>query len=214
MAYKNNLAIVNSECVAEIKKKSMIWINEKFLDADLTYTKPGSASNLYFGRKPSEQSINIKLGRHGEYFTKIAVETNNNFELLMCGIQTINDKKKDVDLIFKHEIKKTIYYRELKGNMQLDTEKLPATISKCNEIENSLKTTYSDYKIDCGILNWTVYNRKGLSAGLSNIKRFETAGIKVDHMEDFLNIIDINWNEEDYYSHFREIGNKITIKFE
>lgn len=33
-------------------------------------------------------------------------------------------------------------------------------------------------------------------------------------MEDFLNIINICWEEEDYYSYFREIGTKIKIKFE
>ena len=33
-------------------------------------------------------------------------------------------------------------------------------------------------------------------------------------MQDFLNIIDIEWNEDDYYLYFREIGTKIRIKFE
>ena len=50
--------------------------------------------------------------------------------------------------------------KQIKGNIELDTEKLPATISKCKEIEQSLKEKYEDYKIDCGILNWSVYNRK------------------------------------------------------
>jgi len=30
-------------------------------------------------------------------------------------------------------------------------------------------------------------------------------------MEDFLNIINIYWNENDFYSYFREIGTKIKI---
>lgn len=123
-------------------------------------------------------------------------------------------KKKDVDLIFKDEINKIIYYRELKGNIELDTEKLPATMTKCKEIENSLKATYLDYIIDCGILNWCVYNRKILTTGISNIKTFENGGIKIDHMEDFLNIINVYWNEDDYYSYFREIGTKIRVRFE
>jgi hypothetical protein len=77
-----------------------------------------------------------------------------------------------------------------------------------------LQSTYSDYSINCGILNWSVYNRKILTAGISNIKKFETKGIKIDHMEDFLNIINIVWVEEDYYQYFREIGYKIKLKFE
>jgi hypothetical protein len=121
-------------------------------------------------------------------------------------------EKKDVDLIFKDESKKIIYYRELKGNIELDTEKLPATISKCKEIENSLKSTYLDYTINCGILNWSVYNRKILTAGLSNIKTFEKGGIKIDHMEDFLNIINVSWDENDFKLYFREIGNKTKLE--
>jgi hypothetical protein len=202
----------NNDCIENIKKIGIIWVN-KVLEGDLTFTKPGSISHLLYGEKPSEQSINIKLGRFGEFLSKELIKNNHNLELLHCGVQKINNKKKDVDLIFKDKINKIIYYRELKGNIELDTEKLPATITKCKEIENSLETTYLDYTINCGILNWSVYNRKILTAGLSNIKTFENGGIKIDHMEDFLNIINVFWNEDDYYSYFKEIGSKIRLKF-
>ena len=207
------LVIENDDCIANIKQIGIIWV-DKALEGELTFTKPGSISHLLYGEKPSDQSINIKLGRLGEYLWKELIKTNHNLELLICGIQKINNKKKDVDLIFKDEINKIIYYRELKGNIELDTEKLPATISKCKEIESSLKSTHLDYSINCGILNWSVYNRKILTAGISNIKTFENGGIKIDHMEDFLNIINVVWNEDDYYLYFREIGNKIRIRFE
>jgi hypothetical protein len=208
----NLLKALNDNCLAEIKQKCIIWV-EKMLEGELTYTKPGSISYLLYGQKPSEQSINIKLGRLGEFMSKEFIRANPNLQLLDCGVQKIGDKKKDVDLIFKDESKKIIYYRELKGNIELDTEKLPATIAKCKEIEHSLKTTYLDYNIDCGILNWSVYNRKILTAGLSNIKTFENGGIKINHMEEFLNIINITWDEDDFNLYFREIGNKIIIKF-
>jgi hypothetical protein len=198
------LVIENDDCVANIKQKGKNWL-DKALEGELTLTKPGSISYLLYGEK---------LGRLGEFLSKELIKTNDNLVLLNCGIQKINNKKKDVDLIFKDEFNKIIYYRELKGNIELDTEKLPATITKCKEIENSLKTTYLDYTIDCGILNWSVYNRKILIAGLSNIKTFENGGIKIDHMEDFLNIINVYWNEDDYYSYFREIGSKIRLRFE
>jgi hypothetical protein len=203
--------IKNDNCILEIKQKCIIWV-EKMLEGDLTYTKPGSISYLLYGEKPSEQSINIKIGRLGEFMSKELIRSNPNLQLLDCGVQKIGDKKKDVDLIFKDESKKIIYYRELKGNIELDTEKLPATISKCKEIENSLKTTYLEYTINCGILNWSVYNRKILTAGLSNIKTFEKGGIKIDHMEDFLNIINLSWDEDDFNLYFREIGNKTKLE--
>lgn len=198
-------------CISEIKQKGIRWIN-KILEGGLTYTKAGSISFLLYGKIPSDQSINIKLGRFGEFLAKELINCNPNLELLNCGVQKINDKKKDVDLIFKDEYLKIIYYRELKGNIELDTEKLPATINKCREIENALKITYHNYKIDCGILNWSVYDRKILSAGLSNIKTFENHGIKINHMQDFLQIINIKWSEDDYYSYFRELGIKIKMR--
>jgi hypothetical protein len=199
----------NNECIIEIKRKIDNWINN-LIAGQPTRTKPGSLSYLLYGEKPSEQSINIKIGRLGEYFAKELIKSNPLLELLVCGVQTIGNKKKDVDLIFKNDVAKIIYYRELKGNIELDTEKIPATIYKCKEIESSLKITYPDYTIDCGILNWSVYNRQILTAGLSNIKSFENGGIKIDHMEGFLQIVNIVWNEDDYYLYFREIGSKIT----
>jgi len=99
--------------ISELKVKGIEWI-EKILLKDLTCTKPGSISHLLYGEKPSEQSINIKLGRFGEFLTKELIKSNDIFELLDCGVQMINNKLKDVDLVFIDKIKKVIYYRELK----------------------------------------------------------------------------------------------------
>jgi hypothetical protein len=206
-------SIQNEECIDEIKNKCTNWVN-KILEKELTYTKPGSISYLLYGEKPSEQSINIKIGRLGEFMVKELIKTNRNLELLACGIQQINNKKKDVDLIFKDENRNVIYYRELKGNIELDTEKLPATVSKCKEIRQDLRDKYPDYTINYGILNWSVYNRTRLTAGLSNIKTFENNDIIIEHMEDFLEIINVFWNEEDYYVYFRELGSKIRSLFD
>ncbi len=76
-------------------------------------------------------------------------------------------------------------------------------------MKKSLKEKYIKYKIDSGILNWSIYNRKILKVGLSNIRIFENKGIKINHMEDFLNIIDIKWDEDDYYLYFKNIGKLI-----
>jgi len=198
--------------LSNVKQKGILFV-ERIMEKNITLTKPGSISHLLYGEKPSEQSIHIKLGKLGEYLTKEFIQSKPNLELLECGIQKIKDKNKDVDLLFKDENKKIIVYRELKGNIELDTEKLPATIKKCKEIEEELTTKFKDYKIDCGLLNWSVYDRKILTAGLSNIKAFENGGIKIDHMSDFLSIINMEWEEEDFYSYFREIGRKIRERF-
>jgi hypothetical protein len=43
---------------------------------------------------------------------------------------------------------------------------------------------------------------------------FEKAGIKIDHMEDFLALINISWSQDDYYGYFRTLGDIITRKFD
>lgn len=189
--------------INKVKENGILWVKE-MLKSKITYTKPGAISHLLYGSKPSEQSINIKMGRFGEYISKELIKLNGNLELLNCGIRKINDKRKDVDLIFKNEETKIIYYRELKGNIELDTEKLPATVNKCKEIENSLKSDYKDYDVNCGILNWSVYDRKTLSAGVSNIRTFENNNVMIDHMGDYLKLINVVWEEDDFYSYFRE----------
>jgi hypothetical protein len=203
------LPIMIENDIRDIKQMGMEWV-ENMLKSDITYTKAGSLKFLLHGRKPSEQSISIKMGRFGEFLTKEMIQRKDNLELLICGVQQINNKKKDVDLIFKDETNKIIYYRELKANIELDTEKIPATVDKCKEIKSSLQMKYQDYFIDCAVLNWSVYNRSILTAGLSNIRSFETSGIKIEHMEDFLKIVNIEWSEEDYYAYFREIGRMIV----
>ena len=200
-----------SATLAAIKHKGKLWVDNMMLK-NLTHTKAGSISHLLYGEKPSEQSVNIKFGRFGEFIAKEMIKSNDNLELLECGVRLINNKMKDVDLIFMDKTTKTIYYRELKGNIELDTEKLPATIAKCNEIAAFLKTKYGGdaATIDYAILNWSIYDRRVLTCGLSNIKAFEKSGVKIEHFGEFSNIAGIDWCEEDFYAYFREIGEHIT----
>jgi hypothetical protein len=65
----NKQLLTNDDCIAEIKQKGIIWVN-KMLECNLTYTKYGSISYLLYGSRPSEQSINIKIGRLGEFLSK------------------------------------------------------------------------------------------------------------------------------------------------
>ena len=77
MTNKIKIIIENDECINEIKQKCILWVNNIFKDK-ITYTKPGSITHLLYGEKPSEQSINIKLGRLGEFMSKELIKTNNN----------------------------------------------------------------------------------------------------------------------------------------
>jgi hypothetical protein len=179
-------------------------------DKEMTRTQPGSIKYLMFGSEPSEQSLSIKMGKVGEEMIKKIITDIDDLELLTCGVQCIDPntgKNKDLDLIWINKTTKTIYYREVKGNIELDTEKLPATIDKIDEIINThISPNYPDYTIDIGVFNWSIYNRNPLKKGLTHIKKCEDKDIKVEHPEDLFKLLNFNWDEENYYKFFRKVG--------
>ena len=197
-----------------IVKRSVNNCVNKIIKDGVTMTEPGSLKYLLWGSQASQQSVSIKMGKVGEEMFKEMIKISPNIELIKCGVQNVGNKKKDIDLAWKDNNKKIIYIRECKGNLELDTEKLPATFEKVKEdIVPFLEDKYPDYKIDCGILNWSVYSRKILNKTLSHINCCEENGVKVDHIEDFLKNINFEWSEEDYYNYFKSIGKKINNMF-
>ena len=110
--------------ISELKQKGIAW-TEKVLCGAITQTKPGSITYLLYGAKPSQQSINIKLGRLGEFLSKELIMNNPNLELLTCGIQTINEKNKDVDLLFKDETYKIWVDSKIQGHSRKPRILLP-----------------------------------------------------------------------------------------
>ena len=197
-----------------IKAFGREWV-KNLLSEPTTRTKPGSIAYLLNGDKPSEQSICIKFGHFGEALTKEMIKINPDLELLQCGIQIVNDKtkrKQDIDLIWRDIINKKIYVRELKGNIELDTEKLPATFKKITDsLMPFVKEKYPEYEVNAGILNWSVYDRTELSNGLSQIKQCELNGVSVDHFGDFCKLINFDWPNDDYRGYMRELGRMVMI---
>ena len=182
----------------------------KIANQGITMTRPGSIKYLMYGSTPSAQSISIKMGTFGEKMMKLIISNSPHLELLPCGHHCIDEKtnkKKDVDLVWKDEEKKIIYYREMKGNVKMDTEKIPATIDKIKNLKNYLQQKYSDYEIDFGLLAWSTYTRGCLiKNGIAEIKKFEKSGIKVEHMKEMMELLSFEWSEEQYHNFFRIVG--------
>lgn len=174
----------------------------------ITQTKPGSVKYLLYGPEKSRQSISIKMGKIiGECFTKLLIE-ESDFEIQECGILKLNDteKKKDFDMIWIDKKNNILYYRECKGNMDLDTEKLPATIEKVKTLSLDLEKKYPGFKINMGILNWSIYERTDGIVGSNSIKLCEKKNIRVDHFKDFLDILMYEMSKDDFYKYFRKLG--------
>ena len=99
----------------------------------------------------------------------------------------------------------------MKANIDLDTEKLPATIVKCNKIQDYLKNKYTDDDIICGIFNWSIYTRDDIFNDNKLKKKIENIenDIQVIHYLDFLNLIEVKWNKNDFENYFLELGSLI-----
>ena len=163
---------------------------EMIVSEGLTERKPGSLVHLLFGNTPSPQSTSIKFGKVGETLAKKMVDLAEDPQLLGCGCRDIGGGvTKDFDLLYTGS--DTIFYRELKGNLELDTEKLPAMITKINkDILPYLTREYPGKTIDIGVLYWSVYERSDLGSHCAtHIRKCEEKGIKVDHMSDFMETI-------------------------
>ena len=180
----------------------------KFSQSITTGTKPGSVKYLLYGHETSRQSISIKMGKIiGEELPKLLI-SNSELQLQECGILKLQNCniKKDFDLIWVDEVNKVVYYRESKGNMELDTEKLPATIDKVIQLEKELVEKYPDYTVNAGILNWSIYEREDADGGLTQIKKCEEKKVKIDHFKDFLQLLNFYWPKDEFTSYFRKLG--------
>ena len=110
---------------------------------------------------------------------------------------------KDDVIIFEDVSNRIIYYREFKTTIELDDEELEEFTTNLDNIKQSLTSTYQCYNIDCGILNWCVYNERILET---------IPNVKMDFMEDFMDSVGEFWDENDYYEYFREIGTILKSK--
>lgn len=67
--------------------------------------------------------------------------------------------EKEKDHLFCDASTKTIFYAELKGNLNLDTEKARATGQKCIHIMDQLRETYPDHKVHMFLVGTRYYSK-------------------------------------------------------
>ena len=172
-------------------------------------TQTGSLKHFLWGSEKSEQSTVIKFGRVFEKMIQEQIATTPKFKLGLNGVQSITGqtKKKDIDLLFIDDATKTIFYRELKANIDLDTEKLPATTDKISVIETHLAKKYPGFSINSGILCMTVYSKSLLPTRLERkVKSYSNAGVTVEFAKEIFTILDLDISEQEYKSFGLEVG--------
>ena len=173
-------------------------------DEGLSTASPGSGVYLLFGGIPSTQSLNIKFGRAFEEFFEAAVRLgDNSFSVMKSGVWP--EINKDLDLIFRDDVTQTIYYRELKLNLNLDTEKIVSTYEKVNYITDFLAKKYSAHTIDSAVLTWGTFNLEDITAQ-SKLKKAREYNVRVEDPRSFFDLVNIPMNRMKYDEFFRSIG--------
>jgi hypothetical protein len=174
-----------------------------------TESLPGALPYLLFGEgKVSTQSLYIKVGRNFEKWFKFIVE-DAGMILLPDGVvkNVIGGKSKDIDLLFKDEVEKVIHYREMKSNLELDTEKLPATYEKIQMITKYVEKQYSGYKVDSSLLHWSAYEPSILPTKYkTHTKKCNKRNVKVSYPIDLFDTLSVDISDTEYYNLFRELG--------
>ena len=102
--------------------------------------------------------------------------------------------------------------------MELDTGKIRDTLKTIkDELQPFVQNEYPNYKIDSGVLNWSVYERNIIiehnNKSIPRIKECEKNGIKVEHVSDFLKTINFKWEKDDFYNYFKELGKQVDKMF-
>ena len=179
--------------------------------SETTMSEPGGLVHWLHGRRPSFHSLYIKVGRNFEEWFKVVAED--------CGMILLDDrvtknvvgsKSKDIDFIFKCETTKTIYYYEQKSNIELDTEKLPATYNKVKAVHKYLIETYKGYEIKSSILHWSEWNYDTLPKKYhTKIKQCKDYGVSVSWPKDLFKTLGADISKKDYNSMGRKIGKKL-----
>lgn len=187
---------------------------EEIIDSimeNTTMSQPGGLPYLLFGNQPSTASLYIKIGRNFEKWFKYIVE-DCGMELLPDGVikDVIGGESKDIDLLFMDTFNKVVYYRELKSNLELDTEKLPATYEKIKKITEYLRSEYPSYRIDSSLMTWAVFEKSDLPKKYnSKIKKCSDNNVLVSFPSDLFELVGAGIDSTTYWDIFRKLGKKI-----
>ncbi len=138
------------------------------------------------------QSDKIKSGHDIENFIKYLVKNSPYQAEIFTDyiIETLNGCR-EADLLFK--IDNTIHYREIKGNVNLDSEKKKANFDKINSINCALKAKYPNMNIDSKFLC---------------VPWFESDQ-NIEGFNDFIKLLGFFSSFEEFVALGEKIGNKI-----
>lgn len=157
-----------------------------------------------------KQSESIRFGTLFEEALNNLIEISDDFDSITnskkktfitpeCKLTDIAKGNKDIDILFRQN--NTIFYRECKCNLQLDSEKSKATAAKVELIESRLKVLYPKCDIDAAILSMDFYNKKNTFLN-----------VRLEGIGDFINRLkilgDLKFTEQEYINIGTTVGER------
>lgn len=161
-------------------------------------------------QKHLSQSDCIKFGVAIEkVLSEIILEFNKDIK----NIKTKNKKNKsERDHLFINEKTNTVYYSELKCNLNLDTEKSKSTYLKCLKITNELKDQYPDHSVKWCLLGLRYHEKNLIENKILN--KYACIKENVFGINEYFSLLNINikYNQETYKEFINTIV-KEMLKF-
>lgn len=183
---------------------NILIYNNSYVKNSFSSKKRNKDSLSYLVSRTLSQSDCIKLGNAVE---KILCEFILEFSNLFNIKQRNFKGKKEKDHLFCDYTNKIIYYAELKGNLNLDTEKSKSTYIKCLHIVNELKSMYPKYDIKWCLLGYRYITYNHMP---NNIRRkyllIKNNVIGINEYFDLLNI-KFNFTNETFIEFLNNIAN-------
>tara|TARA_B100001115_G_scaffold50809_1_gene37585 strand:+ start:675 stop:1502 length:828 start_codon:yes stop_codon:yes gene_type:complete len=172
--------------------------NNDYVKGCKTNQKKDPSSLSYLIDRPLSQSDCIKLGTAIEKVVSDIITKYTNYQ----NIKQKNAKgKKEKDHLFKDDKNKIIYYAELKGNLNLDTEKSTSTYNKCLKIVEDLKEKFPEYNIKWCLLGLRYLDYNNIPNNIK--KKYEIIKDNLFGINQYLDYLNINYEfTQDIYKQF------------
>lgn len=174
-------------------------------------TKKKDISSLsYLINRDLSQSDCIKLGTSVELVIKDIIK-KTNYDVIDIRPKNIKGKK-EKDHLFICKKTNTIFYAELKSNLNLDTEKCKITSLKCLQIENELKREFPLYKINMYLVGSRYLHQHLIPQNI--MKKYENIQENVLGINDYFNImkVPIYFKTDEYVEFLNKIADTCFIK--
>ena len=220
---KSDEQTVNENCNIDFNRQ--ITQDENTKENDVEYLKQIIEENKYVQKTTSNKSKDpsslsslvdsyhlsqsdcIKLGVGLEnVLREIILKLNPS----VSNIKPPNSKgQHEKDHLFMDQETKTVYYAEIKSNLNLDTEKSVKTYSKCKAVKEELQKEYPEYKVLMFLVGGRYHSKSIMSSVIS--QKYTPINESLVGINEYLSKLNVNFqfSEQNYKEFINHLSKKM-----